>query len=124
MDIVVPSWADDILPSTSGRWTLLVGDSREVEFATGVDLLVIDTVHRYDHLLAELQRHGDRVSKWIVIHDTETYGRRDEPGNGEARGPGLWPAIEEYCRTHPEWTVETHYPAQHGLTILSRRGAR
>ena len=37
---------------------------------------VFPTWHVYPHLLAELNRHADRVYHWILLHDTE--GDRDE----------------------------------------------
>src|SRR5688572_18314811 len=38
------------------------------------ELLFIDTLHTYDQLLAELERHAESVSTFIAMHDTSTYG--------------------------------------------------
>jgi glycosyltransferase involved in cell wall biosynthesis len=42
------------------------------------DLLFIDTTHTFAHLKAELDRHAGKVGKYILIHDSETYGKIDE----------------------------------------------
>lgn len=42
------------------------------------DLLFIDTLHTYHQLKAELERHAGRVGKFIILHDTESFGRHDE----------------------------------------------
>lgn len=34
------------------------------------DLLFIDSVHRYEHVIQELIRHGNQAQKFIVVHDT------------------------------------------------------
>lgn len=33
---------------------------------------------------------------------------------------GLWPAIEEFLATHPEWVIDRRYTNNNGLTILKR----
>ena len=43
------------------------------------DLLFIDTLHRYFQLYNELGLHAKNVRKYIILHDTETYGLSDEP---------------------------------------------
>jgi uncharacterized protein (TIGR03032 family) len=100
-----------------------------------VDLLFIDTLHTYRQLSLELARHAPRVGRYIILHDTETFGRRDEPlydhaspivreaGPGEKRG--LVAAYRDFLET-PEglhWTVEAHYPNNNGLTVLRRMAA-
>ena len=34
------------------------------------DLLFIDSVHSYEHVIQELTRHGNQAQKFIVVHDT------------------------------------------------------
>lgn len=77
------------------------------------DLLFIDTLHTYQQLKAELWRHGDPrhfhgkcdclVKKYIVLHDTCTFGRIGEDG----KEPGLVQAIREFHLQHtfPIWGV-------------------
>src|SRR5207244_1668383 len=63
---------------------VLVADIEET------DLLFIDTWHVYDQLRKELALHAGKVRRYIVLHDTTTFGEY-----GEAEGQrGLWPAVE------------------------------
>lgn len=81
------------------------------------DLLFIDTTHTYVHLKAELERHADKVRKWIMVHDTETFGDSSQDGTS----PGEKQAIAEFLAAHPEWTQKEHLPMSNGLTVLERK---
>jgi hypothetical protein len=82
------------------------------------DLLFIDTKHTFLQLRRELLQNGDSVRKFIVMHDTETYGRRGEM----AGDPGLMPAIEEYFgKRSALWKLIDHCPNNNGLSIYMRR---
>jgi cephalosporin hydroxylase len=84
------------------------------------DLLFIDTLHTYDQLQAELERHAARVRRYIVLHDTETFGQIGEmPGTR-----GLWFAVEEYLARHPEWHLLERRTNNNGLTILAKVKSR
>lgn len=82
------------------------------------DLLFIDTDHWYGQIKAELEHHHTRVNKWIMMHDTETFGMVNPFDNR----PGMKPAIYEFLETHPEWELKEHFEICHGLTILERKG--
>ena len=80
------------------------------------DLLFIDTLHNYQQLTAELAKHSARVRRYIVLHDTETYGHRDEIGDG----PGLAPAVREFLAANNQWRLHHQYHNNNGLTVLAR----
>ena len=99
------------------------------------DLLFIDTWHIYGHLKRELAYWHSFVGKYIILHDTTVdawYGETIRGGGDpqkqsiESGYPveeitrGLWPAVEEFLRDHPEWSIERRYENNNGLTILSR----
>ena len=99
------------------------------------ELLFIDTWHVYGHLKRELARWNAHVSKYIIMHDTTVDEWRGETircgwnpvkQSAETGIPvdeivkGLWPAIDEFLREHPEWTLEARYTNNNGLTILRR----
>lgn len=100
-----------------------------------VDLLFLDTWHVYALLKRELAHWHSYVRKYILLHDTtvdEWYGEVVR-GNADAERfsretgfpveelqKGLWPAIVEFLRDHPEWRIERRYKNNNGLTILSR----
>lgn len=81
------------------------------------DLLFIDTQHQYHQLRAELARHADRSRRYIVLHDTATFGHHDDIGSG----PGLQPAIQEFLRGNPLWSISYSTDLNNGLTVLRRR---
>jgi GT2 family glycosyltransferase len=81
------------------------------------DLLFIDTTHSYAHLKAELAHHAASVRKYILIHDTESFGTKDEIGDG----PGEKLAITEFLAVHPEWSEVQHIKESNGMTVLGRK---
>jgi hypothetical protein len=99
------------------------------------DLLFLDTWHVYAQLKRELAHWHTAVRKYILLHDTtvdEWYGESVR-GNADAERQanetgfpveeirkGLWPAIVEFLRAHPEWVLEARYTNNNGLTILRR----
>lgn len=84
------------------------------------DLLFIDTDHWYGQIKAELEHHHKRVRKWIMMHDTETFGLVN-PFDGR---PGMKAAIYEFLEAHPEWQIKEHFEIGHGLTILEKQEKR
>ena len=99
------------------------------------DLLFIDTWHVYGHLRRELAYWHSSVKKYIIMHDTtidEWKGETIRMGwNAQQQSiqhgipveeitKGLWPAIDEFLKEHPEWKLEKRYTNNNGLTILQR----
>ncbi len=83
------------------------------------DLLFIDTWHVYDQLSQELALHARKARKYVVLHDTTTFGEV-----GEDQGHrGLWPAVEELL-ARGEFRVKARYENNNGLTVLERLAAR
>jgi len=80
------------------------------------DLLFIDTWHVEQQVAEELRLHADRARRYIVLHDTETFGQRGETA-GHA---GIWPAIAAFVRQNPQWRLLHHFPHCNGLTVLGR----
>lgn len=86
-------------------------------FIAETDLLFIDTFHTYSQLRAELRKHAHDVRKWIILHDTETFGEK-----GEADGEnGLNFAIREFLLANDDWFELVRYTNNNGLTILQRK---
>ncbi|HJT75610.1 MAG TPA: tetratricopeptide repeat protein, partial [Gemmataceae bacterium] len=87
-------------------------DVLRVEIAA-TDLLFIDTRHDYDQLKEELRRHAGQVRRYVVLHDTTTYGDKGEtPGHR-----GLWPAVEEFLAQRA-FRLQERYTNNHGLAVL------
>lgn len=96
-------------------FSFVLADTATVEIAE-TDLLFIDSMHTYDHLRCELWLHSKYVRKFILLHDTTTFGNVDQTGIGR----GLWPAIEEFLASAPVWRLRERFTNCHGLTVLER----
>lgn len=80
------------------------------------DLLFIDTLHTYNQLCLELKKHSNKVKKYIILHDTETYKNTGEDNSDK----GLFDAIELFLQENEEWEIKEIYKNNNGLTILKR----
>lgn len=93
---------------------LLRGDTRNLDIEE-TDLLFIDTHHTYEQVHTELERHGAKARKYLVFHDTVTFGQvGEDPGT-----KGLLPAIEEWVVGKP-FRVERDLKNNNGLLVLER----
>lgn len=81
------------------------------------DLLFIDTLHTFDALSLELRKHAQKVRQYIIMHDTVTFGNKDELQEG---GKGLIPALEQFLYSDPTWRVHATFSNNNGLTILKK----
>jgi hypothetical protein len=93
----------------------IVQNVLELETIVETDLLFIDTLHNYEQCSAELNKFADKVRKYIVFHDTVTFGKI-----GETTPNGLLLAIGEFLVNNLEWSVKVHYTNNNGLTVLER----
>jgi hypothetical protein len=96
------------------------------------ELLFIDTLHTYNQLIKELEIHSNKVSKYIVLHDTEFFGRVDEVvyehasnfvKNNPITKQGLMTAVEDFLSTDlgQSWEIFKIYENNNGLTILKNK---
>lgn len=103
------------LAAAAGRRVQLhVADTRTVEISP-TDLMLVDSLHTYDQVRVELACHANKVSKFIVFHDTTTF---EWQGEGGARG--IWPAIQEFLDSNTNWQIYKRYYNNNGLTVLQR----
>jgi len=92
------------------------------------DLLFIDTWHDYQQLKSELFRHSNKVKKYIILHDTLSYGFTNErlyENYDEERletnlPKGLNFAIDEFLFSEKNWYIHERFAHNNGLTILKR----
>ena len=104
----------EAISETSIDFTFTEADDLTIEIEE-TDLLFIDTWHVYDQLKKELELHGNKALKYIIFHDTVTFGE-----HGEGGGIGLMPAINEFLERNPQWQTKEHYQNNNGLLILER----
>jgi hypothetical protein len=81
------------------------------------DLLFIDSFHTYRQLSAELRLHAQNAMRFIILHDSETFGLLGE----DRRAPGLKRAILDFLARDRVWRVLEHYRHSNGLTVLQRK---
>jgi ribosomal protein L7Ae-like RNA K-turn-binding protein len=92
-----------------------------------VDLLFIDTLHAYSQLIQELFLHHDKVKKYIIFHDTISFGYNDEINytgllddsiHNKKNKRGLIPAIHDFIKQNPHWIIAESFTNNNGLTVL------
>lgn len=81
------------------------------------DLLFIDTWHTYDQLKQELEIHANKARKYIVFHNTYTFGLT---GEDRVDKKGLLSAIIEFMISDTRWKFKIHKTNNNGLTVLER----
>jgi hypothetical protein len=86
------------------------------------DLLFIDTYHCYEQLVQELKLHSSKVKKYIIFHDTYTYGRRGENLDFQSFSgtKGIMYAIEEFLEENKNWKIVHDVDYNNGLLIIQR----
>lgn len=134
-DIVETPEATKLKAAAGDRWDYRIQSSIKAP-AIETELLLIDSLHTYEQCASELELHADAVSRYLVFHDTLTFGSVGALGEtGEQswsykRGEsvphghlGIRPAIDELMVRDPSWFIFAHDTGSHGLLILERRGA-
>lgn len=132
-DIVETPQARALQQLAGDRWTYRIEDSRKA-VVPWCDLLFLDSLHTYDQVRAELHRHAGMVRRYLVFHDTITFGSIGAKGES---GDQLWtyqrgvsvprealgirPAIDELLIRDPSWRIAAHYTDSHGLLVLEWR---
>lgn len=81
------------------------------------DLLFIDTYHIYDQLKKELELHANKVKKWIMFHDTVTFGVIGQ----DKKSRGLRFAIKEFLNENTNWKLLLDKHNNNGLTVIERK---
>lgn len=123
-DIVVPGniWtADSIAKDHNISFGFMERNTIQIGPIDQTDLLFIDTLHNYAQLKKELAIHAPQVRKYLLFHDTTTFGYVDEiPDETNPNGiAGLWPAIQELI-DQGEWKLVERFENCNGLTVLER----
>lgn len=132
-DIVESKHARALQKITGKRWHYTIADTRRIEIPE-CDLIFFDSLHTYGQLDAELRLHASKSRRFLVFHDTITFGvvgARGEDGVHSWTFPqpvqevppehrGIRLAIDEMMVREPCWRIREHVPTSHGLLILER----
>ena len=130
MPITVASWntADENELIRLGKennidFKFILGDTLKLQIEE-TDLLFIDTEHNYLQLKEELLLHGKKAGKYIIFHDTVTFGHRDSShygGRSSTEKTGLIPAINEFLEANTEWCMHEHFLNNNGLMVIKKK---
>jgi ribosomal protein RSM22 (predicted rRNA methylase) len=103
----------------------------DLEVDETFDLTFIDTWHVYGQLKRELDKFSKITNKYIIMHDTTTFGTIDEPIyqpsckllNINSEKQGLVFALEEFMTSEEgkNWTIKEVFTNNNGLTIIERK---
>ena len=107
---------DSLTRWTRVEWTFSICSTLSITRIEPTDLLFVDTLHNYDQVRQELALHGDAARRWIVFHDTETFGTIGDDG-----GRGINQAITEWLEAKPEWRIVYRTHRNNGLTVIERQ---
>ena len=112
------------------EYEFIEGDDLNMDIEQ-TDMLFIDTLHTYNQLSKELRKHEKSVNKWIILHDTITFGERDEDfyRNGkinegvstqEVTKRGLYVDLIDFLTENKDWVIKEHFTNNNGLTVIER----
>lgn len=121
---------EEVCQERNIEFNFIEGDTLKIEIEN-TDLLFIDTLHRYEQLLGELNRHAKDVNKYIILHDTFTFANVDEfiyqhasdiIKSNVSRNKGLAQAIVDFLETEEgqKWQIHDVYTNNNGLTVLKK----
>lgn len=88
--------------------TTYCGSSLDKGSVSPVDLLLVDSVHKPDHLQKELDLHAQYVRKYMVFHDTKHV-------------PSLYQVLVRFTSGISPWEISEHINEGHGVTVLKRK---
>lgn len=86
---------------------VIKSDSLKLAKIPNVDVLLIDSNHKFEHLLKELIMYSPFVRRHILIHDTS---HKEE----------LFKALKIFCFDNKIWSIEDRSERSVGFTLLKR----
>lgn len=113
------------------RWEYQIASSLDVTIPF-CDLLFIDSKHTYLQCDAELKKHAEKATKYLVFHDSIWRGSMGEGTNdmkatrqpneaARLKSLGIRPAIDNLMLRDRSWFLAAHYTDSCGLLVLERR---
>jgi len=124
IDIAETLEAAELRTIAGDRWEYRIVDSLTTTIGP-CDLLFVDSLHTFDHVDAELRAHADAVRRYLVFHDSITFGSVGADGGTGQPDPtklGIRPAIDLLMIRDPRWRIAAHYLDSHGLLVLEAEG--
>ena len=92
------------------------GDSLTMRVIDECDLLFIDTVHRYEHVIQELNRHANQAQKFVVVHDT------NYPPDHKNSTKKVGDAVREFVdNSNGLWYHYKELTERSGMMVIARK---
>jgi len=114
------------------KWRFMLQSSLRANIPE-CDMIFFDSLHTYTQLRRELAKHADKAKKYLVFHDTITFGIQGADGESGEYLPG-WEAgvfspevhgirlaIDEFMIYNRRWRIKFHSPHSNGLLCLEHR---
>jgi len=120
IDLVETAEARALKRIAGDRWEYRIADTRTTPIGP-CDLLFVDALHTFDQVDAELRAHADAVRRYLIFHDTITFGSVGAQGELGTPAPGVLgirPAIDALMIRDRRWTIAEHVVASHGFLVL------
>lgn len=130
---IAPTREAQHLQQLAPRWGYRIEDSRLCRLPV-CDLLLIDSLHTYAQVKAELATMRGLIRKYLICHDVTTFGSVGADGESGRQSwtyetgqsvpqehLGIMPAVLEFMAEDPVWDVLEINPHSHGLLVLKRR---
>lgn len=105
-----------INPYFGDRFVKYHESSFDFDVIEEADLLFIDSYHSYETVNKELNLHAHKIKKYIMFHDTFSFGEIGEDG-----GEGILKAIHEFLEANTEWKIVHQVDYNNGLMIIERQ---
>jgi len=100
-------WAMHLCAEEKVNFVAIQADDAKLDIEP-TELLFIDSKHTESHLRAELKKHKDLVSKYIIFHDTTLFGGQ------------LMPPIKELL-SEGDFEIVEHIKSEPGLMVIKRK---
>jgi hypothetical protein len=97
------------------KLTTIESETYNFEEYDSVDLLLVDSIHTYEQVRKELKAHSSKIKKYIMFHDTVSFGTLGEDGH-----EGIVKAIDEFLRENKDWKIIYEVSNNHGFMILEK----
>ncbi len=90
------------------EFSLIELSSLDVTISRNTDFLFVDSVHKYNHVIQELNLYSPFVNNFIMIHDTVGF-------------PQVGKAVNKFVSNSTTWKIDYHFNhLQAGYTVLTK----
>jgi hypothetical protein len=107
---------DFLNPYFGERFIRYNGYSFDFDMIDEADLLFVDSAHTYETVSKELSLHAHKIKKYIIFHDTVSFGITGDDG-----GEGILKAIHEFLEANLEWKIIHQVDYNNGLMVIERQ---